>query len=503
MTLIPPGAQLGPADLPPPPPSADPREPSPTAIRGRSSRTPQRARSPGPVHYTTPQSRGTSPSRPFITHNPSSDGSLPIIQPTPKHASASATSTSTSSASPIAPPPLNAHHSAPHLSRPSSPSSIHSSSSAIFERDIELPAVASLSINPNQPIQHTLSHKASRLSQLSHGSPLESTVPAVLDDAVEALQGVKGAPRGIEGLEIEAPAPIGSTGMARQPSATLASGANNSGRKQSIGPGAPGAKQFGSRSPSPVSVASRRSSGVVSPTRSPPILAQLATQQAGTQSAATSDSTSPTSLVGGLAGNATRPTMPQRLSTGPQLPGGWAFGHAGASEKPSEAVIAEAPASSEEATGTAPVQPAHVPSPPPAIPSHLTPTKDKRRISFISYNDLLLSVPTTVTPLGEITSGALSPDHLPGTVSPTVPTRSPVIPSACHGSAQIPNITGSKDAEHQATWEVGGGARPGGLGLGEGEWEREGLGKGLEQRLEDLVREDSARSPAGSPPLQS
>jgi hypothetical protein len=59
-------------------------------------------------------------------------------------------------------------------------------------------------------------------------------------------------------------------------------------------------------------------------------------------------------------------------------------------------------------------------------------------------------------------------EDLPGTVSPTVPTRSPVIPSACHGNAQIPNITGSKDAEHQATWEAGGGARPGGLGLGEG-----------------------------------
>jgi len=154
------------------------------------------------------------------------------------------------------------------------------------------------------------------------------------------------------------------------------------------------------------------------------------------------------------------------------------------------------PSSSQTPSSSSPpLQRTHSPSPPPAIPSHLTPTKDKRRISFISYNDLLLSVPTTVTPLGDITSGNLSPEHLPGTVSPTVPTRSPVVSSSNLNST-------AREVEHKPSWDAGLGAR--GLGLGEGEWQREGLGKGLEQRLEDLVREDSGHSPRGStstPPL--
>ena len=210
----------------------------------------------------------------------------------------------------------NPMHSAAHLSRPSSPASIHSSSSAIFERDIELPAVASLSINPNQPTSHTLTHKASRLSQ-AHGSPLDHTVPAVLDDAVEALAGAKVTSRGLEGLEIEAPSSSSAVGMARQSSASL-QGAP--GRKVSTGPGM---VQLSSRSPSPVSLASR-SSGVISPAQSPPIMGQLSKQQA---TAPLNDTVPP------MGGSVPRPAMPQRISTGPQLPGGWAFGNSTSQDK--------------------------------------------------------------------------------------------------------------------------------------------------------------------------
>lgn len=142
-------------------------------------------------------------------------------------------------------------------------------------------------------------------------------------------------------------------------------------------------------------------------------------------------------------------------------------------------------------------------SPPPAsaIPSHLQPrspstlstsatsgtgTSDaKRRISFVSPTDLLLSVPTTVTSLEEITSGTLSPDHLPGTVSPGLsggPGRSPrmsmTADEAGSGQAYDPALGhGQATATGMA-----------GLGLGDGgEWGREGLGRGLEQRLESLV----------------
>jgi len=138
-----------------------------------------------------------------------------------------------------------------------------------------------------------------------------------------------------------------------------------------------------------------------------------------------------------------RPAPLRQISSGPQLPGGWSF--------------------DEDDKGATAVKLNDLPAP--AIPSHLTPTKDKRRISFVSYNDLLLSVPTTVTSLNEITSGNLSPDHLPGTVSPTVPvTRSPALAA----SATIP-------ASLSALAPV------------EGEWSREGLGRGLEQRLEGLI----------------
>lgn len=122
---------------------------------------------------------------------------------------------------------------------------------------------------------------------------------------------------------------------------------------------------------------------------------------------------------------------------------------------------------------------------------------DKRRISFISYNDLLTSAPTTVTNFGEITSGQLSPDHLPGTISPNVTSRSPVVsPSNPLGTGSAPGI------EHKSSWDLQSGSSKSGLGVGvslgpaaqapEGEWSREGLGKGLEQRLEDLVQSGKA-----------
>ncbi|OCF33265.1 hypothetical protein I317_04803 [Kwoniella heveanensis CBS 569] len=562
MTLVPPGAQLAPVDLPPPPPQADPREPSATLTpRQRGSRTPQRSRSPL-------SSRDASPVRPNQARSQSSElGSPPPLQhPIPR---------SSGIGTPSASVPIHGHH----LSRPSSPSSIHSSGSAIFERDIELPPVASLSLNPNPPHQaHTLSHKASRLSHLSHGSALDHTVPAVLDDAVEALTAGDGLSRGFDGLEIEAPAPSAGLGMARQSSSSLPGMA---GRKVSSGPH--GFVQ--SRSPSPISIASKTSS-VASPAQSPPIFGQLSNQQQGSglppntiggqaqglisgsipgSGASSSGQTSPTAgktsgpgPVTGFTASVPRPAMPQRISTGPLLPGGWAFGGAASAPAPGvgtdsgpgvrealeEVDTAGAP-SVEAGAGVEdrvpspmdepspvspssivsqsqglPAGPASSSSPPAAIPSHLSPNKSKHRISYLSYNDLLLSVPTQVTSLEDITSGNLSPDHLPGTVSPSMSTRSPVIgspsnilpggqghthsPSLAAMSASTPptlgGAVGAPAAGHtiqpRASWDAGnaGGGRLGGLGFGEGEWQREGLGKGLEQRLEEVAHHQKQAS---------
>ena len=362
-------------------------------------------------------------------------------------------------------PVHNQHLHGHHLSRPPSPSSVHSSTSAIFERDIELPAVASLSINPQQT--QTLAHKQSRL-HLTHGSALDHTVPSVLDDAVQALAANDGS---VQSLEIEAPTAAG-VPMARQASA----GPLATSRTLSSGPPGPA-----SRSPSPPSAAS---SSIASPA-SPPTLSQLSTQiSTGNIS---SGGPSPTSVAssGSLPPFFGRPPIAKPPSSGAHVPTKADMPipdevsdkytvacHFNASSRAELGLIIQ----SSHATSISP--PTLTPTP--SFQPHLTPSKDKRRISFISYNDLLLSVPTSVTPLEDITSGTLSPDHLPGTVSPQVTMgRSPVIPSSSSPTAALSPLPSS--VEHRPSI-------PRGLGL-EGEWEREGLGKGLEQRLEDLVKD--------------
>lgn len=180
--------------------------------------------------------------------------------------------------------------------------------------------MASLSLNPNPSHQsHPLSHRPSRLLHLPHGSNLDYTVPAVLDDAVEALTLGDATSRGFEGLEIEAPAPSG-TGMARQSS----SGLPSSGRK--VTAGTPAVFSSPSRSSSPISIDSLTSS-MTSPTQSPPILSQLAPPPSLTglaaQNGVPASPTSPTVSKTQTAASVPRPNAPRRISTGPQLPGGW------------------------------------------------------------------------------------------------------------------------------------------------------------------------------------
>ncbi|BEI92940.1 uncharacterized protein CcaverHIS019_0505680 [Cutaneotrichosporon cavernicola] len=413
MTIIPPGAKLAPVDLPPPPPAADPREPEGTR---RVSRTPGRAKSP----YS---SRANSPTRPRAE----SGSPPPLLAPKPRNASGQGSISK---------------HGSVHLSRPSSPSSIHSSGSAIFERDIEMPAAQSLS---------TLGHKGSRVFHHPHGSTLEHTVPAVLDDAVEAL--TASGPDSIGELEIEAPA--STTGAARSGSASLSPALRS--RVASMPLSA-------SRSPSPESSPH--------PPHAPPLSLIAAALAPHIQSK--SPTTSPTAVdtLQSMPDSPTqmyhgkhRPAPLRHLSTGPQLPGGWAF-----TDEDSTGATA---IRSESTSGALTPMPT-------ALPSHLTPTKEKRRVSFISYNDLLLSVPTAVTSLDDITTGNHAPDHLPGTVSPSVPSRSPVMAASpsCLSGPVVPDML-----------------RPLGGSILEGEWQREGLGKGLEQRLEDLAFNDKHVTP--------
>lgn len=152
-------------------------------------------------------------------------------------------------------------------------------------------------------------------------------------------------------------------------------------------------------------------------------------------------------------------------------------------------------------TSSAPPPLSGTSSPAPAVPAHMQ-QADKRRVSFISYNDLLTSAPTTVTNLSEITSGQLSPDHLPGTVSPSVnvSSRSPILspPSALGGTGVgTGGLSPGVGLEHKSSLDgQSGTAGRAGLGMSsnepEGEWSRQGLGTGLEQRLEDLVQSGKA-----------
>lgn len=67
----------------------------------------------------------------------------------------------------------------------------------------------------------------------------------------------------------------------------------------------------------------------------------------------------------------------------------------------------------------------------PMTPTYSHP-REKRRISFVSYNDLVQSVPTTISPLSEIANGHIEPDHLPGTVSPVRASSPYLDPSNSH-----------------------------------------------------------------------
>ena len=163
--------------------------------------------------------------------------------------------------------------------------------------------MASLSLNPNPVQTHTLNHKASRLTHVAHGSPLDQTIPTVLDDAVEALAG-SGPVHGVEGFEIESP--------------TTTMPVMDFSRKPSMSPPI----NLNSRSGSPVSGTS------ASPVQSPPILAQLSTQipQAQSSGGYHSGGNSPSTVA---SGSVPKPSGANRAGEAHRLLGGWAFGAGG------------------------------------------------------------------------------------------------------------------------------------------------------------------------------
>ncbi|KAF7376648.1 hypothetical protein MSAN_00081600 [Mycena sanguinolenta] len=252
---------------------------------------------------------------------------------------------------------------------PSSPTSVHSSSSAIFERDIEPIHVSPIAPPGAKKDPH-------RIARSKNTEPLDQSVPSVLDSAASILTSMTSEEG--DSISVIAPAPLCSTGLLDQSTPALSHPRNPS-----------------LHSPPPL------------PFRPPPSSAPPTARQF--------DPATPLSSVGDNAFNA---------------------GTTRAASSTSQA---------------------------------------NKRLSFVSYTDLLSSTPTATQPLSALTSPAASPAHIPG-VSITDPTVGVGSASAYGGSGapSLRNFGFGLGDEDRMMDDVG------------GEWEREGLGKGLEERLEAL-----------------
>ena len=123
----------------------------------------------------------------------------------------------------------------------------------------------------------------------------------------------------------------------------------------------------------------------------------------------------------------------------------------------------------------------------PPSPSHGA----NKRLSFMSYSDLLTSTPSSTLPLSMLTTSASSidpPPHLPS-LTQVHYHHHPATPSAT-GSVRGFPIGGNGHGHGHGHAGPKHGARQDSLSVQDdvgGEWEREGFGKGLEERLEASI----------------
>ncbi|KAJ7162226.1 hypothetical protein C8R46DRAFT_346193 [Mycena filopes] len=288
---------------------------------------------------------------------------------------------------------------------PSSPTSVHSSSSAIFERDIE-----PIHVSPSAPNAKKDPHRTARSKNTE---TLDQSVPSVLDSAASILASMNSEDG--DSIAVTAPAPLSSSGLLDQSAVR----SRSSGFASPIG-------SFRSRSPSPSPRAGNRTSLLLN---IPP---------------------------GGILGPQQSPHV--------------------ATPNPVQYPSPPAPASPSSAPQTArqfdPVTPTGENA------FRAGPSQAHKRLSFVSYADLIASTPTATQPLSALTSPATSPAHIPGVAISTGadPSATTTAGSAYGGSGapSLRNFGFGIGDEDRTMDDVG------------GEWEREGLGKGLEERLEAL-----------------
>lgn len=108
-----------------------------------------------------------------------------------------------------------------------------------------------------------------------------------------------------------------------------------------------------------------------------------------------------------------------------------------------------------------------------------SPKNPSKRLSFISYTDLLTSTPASTLPLSSFTQSHEPPPHLPSVIGiPQAQAQQASGAASIHGSLSPSAWVTERDPAADLVSDVG------------GEWEREGLGRGLEERLEALMAHD-------------
>ncbi|KAL0954271.1 hypothetical protein HGRIS_005399 [Hohenbuehelia grisea] len=356
------------------------------------------------------------------------------------------------------------------ISIPASPTSIHSSSSAIFERDIE-PIPCPSPPHPHHP------QDPHRIPRSKTTETIEQSVPSVLDSAAAILASIDPSENVGDSIAVVAPA---------QPISGFAS---------PIG-------SFHSRSPSPLGSPIHRASLLLGPAHSPPsIIAGVAVASPISPTYSTSQPVGiPQPVVlpqpsppGSARPHPTIQTQPVSMQADAGTPAivtptsayfsttsspGQSVDSSPATttrEHPSQTLPATASPLHQSSplhlasspTSSLPVQSnlslSHPPSPSAA---------SSKRLSFMSYADLLSSTPASTVPLSALTTSAstvVPPPHIP-VVSGFTQSQSA---AASLRDFAIGNV---RDRDSIALIDDVG-----------GEWEREGLGRGLEERLEELM----------------
>lgn len=280
---------------------------------------------------------------------------------------------------------------------------------------------------------------------------LDQSVPSVLDSAAEILTSDMDDKDVMDSIAIVAPIPFESLGLG--------------GRSGFTSP----ISQMSSRSPSPNGLSNRRSVLVNLPSPSPSFTLPLPLQSQTSQTNSASSSP-PTRPIVQTNSPVQAPT-PSTVAT------------------PTSAYFSVSSDESSPTTATRHENPLHtIPSPSsPITPtttsgglaSHAPPSPKgaSKRLSFISYTDLLSSAPASTLPLSSFTQSIETPPHLASVIGIPQAQAQGLASSAAsmHGSLSAATWVTERDPAADLVNGVG------------GEWEREGLGKGLEERLEALM----------------